>query len=56
MVCSFVVLSKRVLLQLIFFLCVIAITFSREKRLIASLGCQEVTKYQTDKLGDRMIK
>ena len=42
MVCSCVVPSKRVLLQIIFWSWVIGTTFSREKWLIASLSCQEV--------------
>ena len=53
MVCSCVVPSKRVLLQIIFFSC--GTTFWREKWLIASLRCQEVIKYE-NKLCDRMIK
>ena len=44
MVCSCVVPSKRVLLQIIFCSCVIGTTFSREKWQIASLSCQEVVK------------
>ena len=44
MVCSCVVPSKRVLLQIIFCSCVMGTTFSREKWLIASLSCQEVIK------------
>ena len=44
MVCSCVVPSKRVLLQIIFCSCVIGTTFSREKWQIASLSCQEVIK------------
>ena len=44
MVCSCVVPSKRVLLQIIFCSCVIATTFSRVKWQIASLSCQEVIK------------
>ena len=44
MVCSCVVPSKRVLLQIIFCSCVIGTPFSREKWRIASLSCQEVIK------------
>ena len=44
MVCSCVVPSKRVLLQIIFCSCVIGTTFSREKWQIASLSCEEVIK------------
>ena len=44
MVCSCVVPSKRVLLQIIFCSCVIGTTFSREKLQIASLSCQAVIK------------
>ena len=44
MVCSCVVPSKRVLLQIIFCSCVIGTTFSKEKWQIASLSCQEVIK------------
>ena len=44
MVCSCVVPSKCVLLQIIFYSCVIGTTFSREKWLIAFLSCQEVIK------------
>ena len=56
MVCSCVVPSKRVLLQIIFCSCVIGTTFSREKWQIASLSCQEVIKIWKHNLGDRMIK
>ena len=65
MVCSCVVPSKRVLLQIIFCSCVIGTMFSREKWQIASLSCQEVIKiwkqtwWSTDKtiieLGYRKI-
>ena len=44
MVCSCVVRSKRVLLQIIFCSCVIGTTFSREKWQITSLSCQKVIK------------
>ena len=44
MFCSYVVPSKRVLLQIIFCSCVIGTTFSREKWQIASQSCQEVIK------------
>ena len=44
MVCSCVVPSKRVLLQIIFCSCVIGTTFSRGKWQVASLSCQEVIK------------
>ena len=44
MVCSCVVPPKRVFLQIIFCLCVIGATFSREKWQIASLSCQKVIK------------
>ena len=53
-VCSCVVPSKRVLLQIIFCSCVIGTTFSREKWQIAFLSCQGVIKYE-NKLGDQMI-
>ena len=55
MVCSYVVPSKRVLLQIKFCSCVIGTTFSREKWQIASLSCQEVIKIRTQTC-DRMIK
>ena len=44
MVCSCVVPSKRVLLQIIFYSSVIGTTFSRQKWKIASLSCQEMIK------------
>ena len=44
MVCSSVVPSKRVLVQIMFCSCVIGTTFSREKWQIASLSCQKVIK------------
>ena len=44
MVCSCVVPSERVLLQMIFCSCVTGITFSREKWQIASLDCQGAIK------------
>ena len=44
MVCSCVVPSKRVLLQIIFCSCAIGTTFQREKWQTASLSCQEVFK------------
>ena len=44
MVCSCVVPSKCVLLQIILCSCVIGTTFWREKWQIASLSCQEVIK------------
>jgi len=47
MVCSCVVLSKRVLLQRIFCSCVIQTTFSIEKWQIASLSCQRVMEIWT---------
>ena len=57
MVCSCVVPSKRVLLQIIFWSWVIGTTFSREKWLIASLSCQEVIKIwkQTWRSNDKTI-
>ena len=44
MVCSCVVPSKRVLLQIIFCSCAIGTPLSREKWQIASLRCREVIK------------
>ena len=44
MVCSCIVLSLRVLLQIIFCSCVTGTTLSRGKWQIASLSCQEVVK------------
>ena len=44
MVCSCVVPSKRVLLQIILCSCIIGTTFWREKWQIASLSCQEAIK------------
>ena len=51
MVCSRVVPSKCVLLQIIICSCIIGTTFSREKWLIASLSCQVVTKIWKETLG-----
>ena len=58
MVCSCVVPSKRVLLQIIFCSCVIETTFSRERWQIASLIRRAARKWlkKENKLGDRMIK
>ena len=44
MVCSCIVPSKHVLLQIIFCSCMIGTTFLREKWLITSLSSQEVIK------------
>ena len=57
MVCSCVVPSKRVLLQIIFCSCVIGTTFSRKNWQIASpaWAVRKWLKYENN-LGDRMIK
>ena len=57
MVCSCVVPSKRVLLQIIFCSCAIGTTFSREKWQVASLSCQEVIEIwkQSWKSNDKTI-
>ena len=44
MLCSYIVPSKHVLLQIILCSCVIGTMFSREKWQIASLSCLEVIK------------
>ena len=55
MVCSCVVPSKLVLLQIIFCSCVIASTFSRENGRSLPWAVRKWLKYE-NKLGDRMIK
>ena len=54
-VCSYVVSSKRVLLQTLFWSCVVGTTFSKEKSQVASLSCQKWLKCE-NKLGDRILK